>query len=188
MFPDFVPAYDGVASLCKLLELLAPVRRPLSELVDALPQSTVVHRQVRCPFARKGAVMRVLTEQMRDREVDLLDGIKIFEDGGWAQVLPDPAEPLVHVYAEAPTQDEAHELEARYTALVQGIIADGDDRQDLTLNSRLIPVSPAALLSASVLSMWASAQTPERRSTNDREAEWKHFQTWARSPTRSSAT
>ncbi len=127
VFPDFVPAYDGVASLCKLLELLAPVRRPLSELVDELPQSTVVHRQVRCPFARKGAVMRVLTEQMRDREVDLLDGIKIFEDGGWAQVLPDPAEPLVHVYAEAPTQDEAHELEARYTALVQAIIADGDE-------------------------------------------------------------
>jgi mannose-1-phosphate guanylyltransferase/phosphomannomutase len=124
VFPDFLPAYDGVASLCKLLELLAPVRRPLSELVDELPQSTVVHGQIRCPFARKGAVMRVLTERMRDREVDLLDGIKIFEDGGWAQVLPDPAEPLVHVYAEAPTQEEAEQLEERYIALVEGIIAD----------------------------------------------------------------
>jgi mannose-1-phosphate guanylyltransferase / phosphomannomutase len=123
-FPDFLPAYDGVASLCKLLELLAPVRRPLSELVDELPQSTVVHRQVRCPFARKGAVMRTLTERMRDREVDLLDGIKIFEDGGWAQVLPDSAEPLVHVYAEGPTQEETQRLEERYTALVQGIIAE----------------------------------------------------------------
>jgi mannose-1-phosphate guanylyltransferase / phosphomannomutase len=61
---------------------------------------------------------------MRDREVDLLDGIKIFEDGGWAQVLPDPAEPLVHVYAEAPTQEEAEQLEERYIALVEGIIAD----------------------------------------------------------------
>ena len=33
VFPDFLPAYDAMASLCKLLELLAPVRRPLSELV-----------------------------------------------------------------------------------------------------------------------------------------------------------
>jgi mannose-1-phosphate guanylyltransferase/phosphomannomutase len=128
VFPDFLPAYDGVASLCKLLELLAPIRRPLSQLVDELPQSTVVHRQVRCPFSRKGTVMRVLTEQMRDRQVDLLDGIKVFEDGGWAQVLPDPTEPLVHVYAEGPTQEEAQALEQRYTALVQGIIAsDGDE-------------------------------------------------------------
>ena len=33
VFPDFLPAYDAMASLCKLLELLAPVDQPLSELV-----------------------------------------------------------------------------------------------------------------------------------------------------------
>ena len=36
--PEFLPAYDAVASLCKLLELLAPVERPLSALVAALPR------------------------------------------------------------------------------------------------------------------------------------------------------
>ena len=30
VFPDFLPAYDAMASLCKLLELLAPVEQPLS--------------------------------------------------------------------------------------------------------------------------------------------------------------
>src|SRR4030095_14383929 len=45
VFPEFLPAYDGVASLCNLLQLLAPVDRPLSELVSGLPHSTVVHRQ-----------------------------------------------------------------------------------------------------------------------------------------------
>ena len=44
--------------------------------------------------------MRVLTERLKDRDVDLQDGIKIFDERGWAQVLPDPDEPLVHVYAE----------------------------------------------------------------------------------------
>src|SRR5215211_6569650 len=38
VFPEFLPAYDAMASLCKLLELLAPVRRPLSELVRELPR------------------------------------------------------------------------------------------------------------------------------------------------------
>ena len=27
VFPEFLPAYDAIASLCKLLELLAPERR-----------------------------------------------------------------------------------------------------------------------------------------------------------------
>jgi mannose-1-phosphate guanylyltransferase/phosphomannomutase len=123
VFPDFLPAYDAMASLCKLLELLAPVRRPLSEIVAELPESTVVHRQVRCPWARKGAVMRILTERVKGKEVDVSDGIKVFEERGWAQVLPDPDEPLVHVYAEGRTPEEGAELEAEYLGLVEEAVA-----------------------------------------------------------------
>jgi mannose-1-phosphate guanylyltransferase/phosphomannomutase len=122
VFPEFLPAYDAVASLFKLLELLAPVERPLSELVAELPASTLVHRQVPCPWALKGTVMRVLTERFRDRNVDLLDGIKVFDDRGWAQVLPDPDEPLVHIYAEGATEQASVELESELRALVEGIM------------------------------------------------------------------
>jgi mannose-1-phosphate guanylyltransferase/phosphomannomutase len=122
VFPEFLPAYDAVASLCKLLELLAPVERPLSELVAELPTSTLVHRQVPCPWALKGTVMRVLTERLRDRDVDLLDGIKVFDERGWAQVLPDPDEPLVHVYAEGATEEASIELESELRGLVEEIM------------------------------------------------------------------
>jgi mannose-1-phosphate guanylyltransferase / phosphomannomutase len=122
VFPEFLPAYDAVASLCKLLELLAPVERPLSELVAELPVSTLVHRQVPCPWSLKGTVMRVLTERLRDRDVDLLDGIKIFDERGWAQVLPDPDEPLVHVYAEGATREASGELEAELRGIVEEIM------------------------------------------------------------------
>jgi mannose-1-phosphate guanylyltransferase / phosphomannomutase len=131
VFPEFLPAYDGVASLCNLLQLLAPVDRPLSELVSGLPQSTVVHRQVRCPWARKGAVMRVLTERMKGKKVDTLDGIKVFEDRGWAQVLPDPDEPLVHVYAEGKTPEDAATLEEEFLKLVEEIVAGTQDEVEV---------------------------------------------------------
>ena len=128
VFPEFLPAYDGVASLCKLLELLAPIEKPLSELVADLPESTVVHRQVRCPWARKGTVMRVLTERLKGKKVDTLDGIKVYEKRGWAQVLPDPDEPLVHVYAEGKTAADAAGLEEEFLTLVEEILsADGEE-------------------------------------------------------------
>jgi mannose-1-phosphate guanylyltransferase/phosphomannomutase len=128
VFPEFLPAYDGVASLCKLLELLAPIEKPLSELVADLPESTVVHRQVRCPWARKGTVMRVLTERLKGKKVDTLDGIKVYEKRGWAQVLPDPDEPLVHVYAEGKTAADAAGLEEEFLTLVEEIVsADGEE-------------------------------------------------------------
>ena len=124
VFPEFLPAYDAVASLCKLLELLAPVERPLSELVAELPASTLVHRQVPCPWSLKGTVMRVMTERMRDREVDLLDGIKVFDARGWAQLLPDPDEPLVHIYAEGATEQASNELEAELRGMVEEIMQE----------------------------------------------------------------
>src|SRR5204863_8750497 len=122
VFPEFLPAYDAVASLCKLLELLAPVKRPLSELVAELPASTLLHRQLPCPWALKGLLMRVLTERLRDRELDLLDGIKVFDERGWAQVLPDPDEPLIHIYAEGRTREESEQLEAELRGLVEEIM------------------------------------------------------------------
>jgi mannose-1-phosphate guanylyltransferase / phosphomannomutase len=123
VFPDFLPAYDGVASLCKLLELLAPVRRPLSELVADLPESKVVHRQVRCPWGRKGAVMRILTERTKGKRVETLDGIKVWDRRGWVQVLPDPDEPLVHLYAEGGSEADTARLEEEFLSLVEEAVA-----------------------------------------------------------------
>ena len=122
VFPEFLPAYDATASLCKLLELLAPVRRPLSELVADLPTPTLVHRQLACPWALKGVVMRLLTERLRDRKLDLTDGIKVFGERGWAQILPDPDEPIVHIYAEGATVEDSKALEAEFRAMVEEIM------------------------------------------------------------------
>jgi mannose-1-phosphate guanylyltransferase/phosphomannomutase len=122
VFPEFLPAYDAVASLCKLLELLAPVRRPLSELVGELPQPTLIHRQLACPWNLKGMVMRVLTERLKGRELDLVDGIKIFDERGWVHLLPDPDEPLLHIYAEGEDEEASNELEAELRALVDEIM------------------------------------------------------------------
>ncbi len=127
VFPEFLPGYDGITSLCKLLELLAPADRSLSELVDEVPKPIVLHREVRCPWARKGAVMRVVSERMKGRRVDTLDGIKVFSEEGWAQILPDPAEPVVHVFAEGRTEHDARRLEDEFSVLVEAIISDGDD-------------------------------------------------------------
>jgi mannose-1-phosphate guanylyltransferase / phosphomannomutase len=121
VFPQFLPGYDAVASLAKLLELLAPVQRPLSELVAELPRPTLVHHQLPCPWGMKGLVMRILNERFQGRHLDLTDGIKVFDDRGWAQVLPDPDEPLIHLYAEGHSPEASEELAAELRTIVEEI-------------------------------------------------------------------
>jgi mannose-1-phosphate guanylyltransferase/phosphomannomutase len=123
-FPEFLPAYDAMTSLCKLLELLATQEpRRVSDLARELPRPTLIHRQVPCPWALKGTVMRVLNERFADANVDLRDGIKVFDGRGWVQVLPDPDEPIVHLYAEGDSTEASEELEAEIHQLLDEVIA-----------------------------------------------------------------
>jgi mannose-1-phosphate guanylyltransferase/phosphomannomutase len=121
VFPQFLPGYDAVASLANLLELLAPVERPLSELVGELPRPTLVHRQIPCPWGMKGLVMRILNERWSGRNLDLTDGIKVFEERGWAQALPDPDEPVIHLYAEGESSEVSEELAGELRAIIEDI-------------------------------------------------------------------
>jgi mannose-1-phosphate guanylyltransferase/phosphomannomutase len=76
--------------------------------------------------------MRVLNERLQGRDVDLLDGIKLFDERGWSLVLPDPDEPLIHLYAEGETPDDSDALEAELEAMVEEIM-EGDEARPRTL-------------------------------------------------------
>ena len=82
--------------------------------------------------------MRVLNERFAGRDVDLTDGIKVFEDRGWAQALPDPDEPLIHLYAEGETAEASEELAAELRTIVEEIgQGEAVPAQNLKLWSRL---------------------------------------------------
>ena len=65
--------------------------------------------------------MRVLNERMAGRDLDLTDGIKVFDERGSAQVLPDPDEPLLHLYAEGETVEASEELVNELRGMVEEI-------------------------------------------------------------------
>ncbi len=122
IFPEFLPAFDAVAAFAMMLELLARTGTPLSKVVDSLVPTHVQHRSVRTPWEQKGAVMRALVEDVR-RPLVLLDGVKVLFDDGWVLALPDPEEPLTHLWAEAHTDADAcrrvEEYADRISAMVE---------------------------------------------------------------------
>ena len=91
--PGFMPAFDATATFVTLLDMLASSGRALSEVVDSLPAVNIVNREVITPWEQKGAVMRVLVEQAKNKRVDLVDGVRIHHDDGWALVLPGSRRP-----------------------------------------------------------------------------------------------
>jgi mannose-1-phosphate guanylyltransferase/phosphomannomutase len=102
IFPAFLPSFDAAAALVELIALLGRAGETLADVVKRVPEIPILHSEVETPFEQKGLVMRTLMEQMVDeeREVLLVDGIKVRTPDGWVLVVPDPEEPSTHIWAE----------------------------------------------------------------------------------------
>ncbi len=122
IFPEFHPAFDGLFSFAKLLEMLALQNATLSEVRQMLPAYFMATETVPCPWEVKGRIMRVLTAESEGTHTELVDGIKTYgSDGSWVLVLPDASEPNFRIYAEASSQDAANELVHRAVLRISGL-------------------------------------------------------------------
>ena len=122
IFPSFLPAYDAVAALVDTLALLAGSGRRLSEVVAGLPVVRVAHEAVVTPWDKKGLVMRMVMEWAKDRDITLVDGVKVLHNDGWALVFPDTEEPLTHVWAEASTDADARARAQEYARRIRNLL------------------------------------------------------------------
>ncbi len=125
VFPAHQLAFDGIFALIKLLELLAGDGRRISAIRQAIPHAAYEHRLEMCPWEAKGRVMRTMVEMHRDQPVDLADGLKVFVNGGWVLVLPDPDKPSYHIIVSLDDGKQARQLADRYTALVKAAVNGG---------------------------------------------------------------
>ena len=122
ILPGFLPAFDAGATLVKVLDLLAFHGVRLSQVVAELPKVHRGHDTVVTPWEQKGVVMRTLVEQSKDRDVELVDGVKVRHDGGWVLAVPDPEEPVTHLWAEAGSDSDARRLVDEYSRRIRQMV------------------------------------------------------------------
>jgi mannose-1-phosphate guanylyltransferase / phosphomannomutase len=113
IFPQLHPGFDAMFSIAKLIEMLTIQEQTIGQLRAELPR--VFHRTVtvRCPWNRKGALMRHLVETHPTEQLELIDGVKIKDENNfdnWILILPDAGEPLVHLVANGNDRDWVDEI------------------------------------------------------------------------------
>jgi mannose-1-phosphate guanylyltransferase/phosphomannomutase len=121
ILPGFLPAFDAAAALVKMLDLLARSGRQLAEVRRGLPAVHMVHEAVATPWEQKGLVMRTLVEKA-DGDLVLVDGVKVRHGLDWALALPDPAEPVTHLWAEAASAAGARALSKDYARRIRRLV------------------------------------------------------------------
>jgi len=121
--PAGLPAYDGFAALALVIEVMLRTGLALSALREDFPVPVRKTTNIQCSWEHKGKVMRSLLETAGQQRIQLLDGVKVFHQHGWALVWPDAEEPLFHILSEAETSEEADALTKMYATKISQIIS-----------------------------------------------------------------
>ena len=114
----FQPLFDGIYSLVKIIELMAVQEKRLSQLIDPLPSCYMERKTVFCPLASKGKVMRKMMEEMKGEQLELVDGIKVYDTSGWVLILPDADEAEVAIISQGISPQQASTLASSYAKRV----------------------------------------------------------------------
>ncbi len=122
-------SFDGVAALVYLLDFLATHDLTLSGLLKEIPDVKILEREISCPWAQKGRVMRRLVQESSRQKTEMIDGLKIYHPEGWALILPDPERPSYHVYGEGHSEEISAELTDFYINRINAIQREALDRK-----------------------------------------------------------
>lgn len=117
--------FDVLAAIIKFAEYIARENINLADLIDEIPAFFIEKKETMVPWEAKGTVIRSLIEELRENNLELQDGVKVYHQDGWALVLPDPEEPVCRVFSEGSTMEVAESLADFYIEKINQIVGSG---------------------------------------------------------------
>jgi len=119
IFPAFQIGSDAMYAIVRVLEMMAKTGMKLSEMRQQFSNYIRKEVSVPCPWGKKGQVMRTLITSTEDKNRQLIDGVRVFEDNGWVLVAPDRLKASFGIMAEAESEDTVDRIIKEYAELVE---------------------------------------------------------------------
>jgi phosphomannomutase len=101
---------DSFVGMALVLDAMAARDLPLSALVAALPRYAIHKSKVTLPAEQVAASLTALEQRFSDAQADHLDGLRLDWPDKWLLVRGSNTEPIVRIFAEAPSAEEAKRL------------------------------------------------------------------------------
>ncbi len=119
IFPKFQIGSDAMYAIVNLLEMMAKTQTRLGALRPRFSNYIRKNVSVPCPWGKKGQVMRTLIMSTEDKDRQLIDGVRVFEESGWVLVAPDRLTASFGILAEAESEDTVDKIIKEYAELVE---------------------------------------------------------------------
>jgi len=122
IYPELHYGRDAIAGIALFLSHLAKSRMKCSELRKTYPDYYIAKKKLELLSGVDfSLILGIVREQFRDHEIDERDGMRIEHSNGWVQIRKSNTEPVMRIYAEGRTVDEAENLANTVIAIVKKV-------------------------------------------------------------------
>jgi phosphomannomutase len=122
IYPELHYGRDAIAGIALFLSHLAKSRMKCSELRKTYPDYFIAKKKLELQADIDfNLILDYVRRQFSGHEIDERDGMRIEHSNGWVQIRKSNTEPVMRVYAEGRTAEEAENLADAVIAIVKKV-------------------------------------------------------------------
>ncbi len=111
IYPKVGWGRDSLVGMVIALKYLAESKKKVSEIVSQYPSYVMLREKINLPDTDSLAhLLKTVEAQFPEADINREDGVKLSLKGAWIHVRPSNTEPIVRIFIEAPTQEQADAL------------------------------------------------------------------------------
>jgi phosphomannomutase len=117
ILPELHYGRDALVGIALALTHLAKSGKTMSEMKSGYPEYHMGKQKIDLePGLDVDGLLAAMAERYANEEISTVDGVKITWADRWVHLRKSNTEPIIRIYTEAPTPDQANEFGARFIA------------------------------------------------------------------------
>ncbi len=120
IYPELHYGRDALAGIALFLSHLAKSKMKCSELRRKYPDYVIAKTKVALqPGTDFSKILAAVKKDFKGHKIDERDGMKIDLPGAWVQIRKSNTEPIIRIYSEGKTMQEAENLAGKISTIVK---------------------------------------------------------------------
>lgn len=123
IYPELHYGRDALVGVALFLTLLAKSGKKVTELKAGYPPYAIAKSKIELtPEINVDAILEAVKQKFTAEEITDIDGVKIDFADKWVHLRKSNTEPIIRIYSEASTMEQAEELAGQIKAVINSMI------------------------------------------------------------------
>jgi len=125
--------FNGLFAIYETINYISKSHMNISEIFAGISSSSQIEREILCNNDIKSEILCEIAKLVKNKNIVIGEGIKIFENDSWILILPHQTKPSYRIIVESPDIKYANNLLNQYYYKIEDIISKIDTLSPLNI-------------------------------------------------------